>query len=153
MCGRRLPQAGFTLVEILSILLIISVILAIVIPIAKTSFEKMRIHQTQGDIAALESAIEGYKSANGQYPDASPASRVPVSALSTYMKFPPKRVISNIFYDSWNVPYRYARPGTNNTNFADIASAGPDRAIDDSTWQTSTAGTNADNIDNWSQKR
>lgn len=155
MQKQYLHESGFTLLEMLSVVVIIAVVIAIILPVAKTSFEKMRIHQAQADIAALESALEGYKSAAGTYPIADPAYRVPVKDLKLYMKFPPKRVIvqgsNEIFYDPWNIPYRYAFPGFNNTDFADIASGGPDRAINDN-WQASLVG-NEDNIDNWSQKR
>ena len=151
--SHRLKLHGFTLIELLVVIAIILAILGIVLPVANNSYEKMRVHQTQADIAKLEVALEGYKSKYGDYPPASPASRVPVSALGEFMTFPTKRVIASVFYDPWNIPYRYSKPGTNHTNFVDMTSAGPDRQIDDTNWQTSLAGVNADNIDNWSQKR
>jgi general secretion pathway protein G len=144
---------GFTLTEVLVVVAIIGVVLALAIPVAKGSFEKARVNQSQVDIAAVEAALEGFKTKYGYYPDASPASRIPVTALSEFMTFPSERVISNEFYDPWNNPYRYSEPGTNNTSFADISSAGPDRLINDGNWMTSNSGNNADNVDNWSQKR
>lgn len=149
---RPVNSYGFTLMEFLVVLSIVAVMVAIIVPVAQTSFEKMRIHQTQADIAKLEIAIEAYKSQNGKYPDPSPAESIPVIALSPYMKFPEKRVISNVFYDPWSQPFYYDSSGTNHADFVDISSAGPDREIDGN-WQTSATGINADNIDNWSRKR
>jgi len=150
---------AFTLTEVLMVLAIIGIVLALVIPVAKGSFEKARVNQAQADIAAIEAALEGFKTKYGYYPDANPASRIPLvadvngHALTEFMTFPSERVISNQFYDPWNIAYRYSEPGTNNTSFADIASAGPDRLINDVNWMTSNSGNNADNVDNWSQKR
>lgn len=151
---------GFTLIEILTVVLILAVIIGIALPVAQTAFEKMRISQARSDIAGVELALEGYKTQHGEYPNASPAERVPVDDLDEFMKFPAKRVIANVFYDPWNVPYRYSEPGLNHPSFADIASAGPDRQINGS-WQTddnlygaADAGdVNDDNLDNWSEKR
>lgn len=152
-------KTGFTLTEVLVVMAIIGVVLALVIPVAKGSFEKARVNQCQADIAAVEAALEGFKTKYGYYPSANPANRIPLVAdgngynLTEFMTFPSERVISNVFYDPWNIPYRYSTPGTNNTSFADIASAGPDRLINDASWMSSNAGNNADNVDNWSQKR
>ena len=146
-------NTGFTLTEVLVVIAIIGVVLALVIPVAKGSFEKARVNQSQVDIVAVEAALEGYKTKYGYYPDASPVNRIPVTALTEFMTFPSERLVSNEFYDPWNISYRYSKPGTNNTSFTDIASAGPDRLINDGNWMTSNSGNNADNIDNWSQKR
>ena len=144
-------KKAFTLTEMLFVMAIIAIVISIIIPVAQTAVNKSRIHQAQTDIASIEMALEGYKAKYGVYPDASPANRVPVASLSEFMKFPSKRVISNEFYDPWNLPYRYSKPGANQKDFVDIASAGPDRNIDDGSWMTSAAGNNADNINNWSQ--
>lgn len=146
------PRCGFTMTELLLVVAVIAVILAITLPAAQTAFVKMRINKTQVDIVNVEAALEGYYSKNGRYPSASPANRVPVSALSEFMRFPKKQLISNVFYDPWKSPYYYAMPGTNHEDFADISSAGPDGQIN-ANWQTDSTGVNADNIDNWSQKR
>ncbi|MBI1871361.1 MAG: type II secretion system protein GspG [Chlamydiae bacterium] len=147
---------GFTITEMLVVVVIVGIILAMSLPTAKTSFEKMRIHQTQTDIAKLEMALEGYKSKYGVYPNAGSGQSVPRSALENstdqFMHFPPERIIDGNFCDSWNMAYRYDMPGTNQPNFADIASAGPDRHVTGS-WMTSTTGDDADNITNWSQNR
>lgn len=147
-------KSSFTLTELLFVIAIIAVLVALIVPVAQTAFEKMRIHQTEADISSLEVALESYKSKYGVYPDASPAQRVPVgSCLDEFMKFPAKRVRSNIFYDSWNNAYRYSKPGTNQTDFVDIASAGPDGLINDANWMTNASGDNADNLTNWSKNR
>lgn len=141
------------MIELLVAVMIIAILLAILLPVAHTALQKMRIHQVQADIVSVEAALEGYKSQYGKYPSPNPTDRIPVTDLSPFMKFPTKRVLSSVFYDPWYIPYRYAMPGGQQPGFADIASAGPDRQINDTNWKTSSAGVNADNIDNWSQKR
>ena len=156
-CSREMR--GFTLIELLVVIAIIAVLLAILLPVAQTAFEKAGIHQAQSDISKIELAVEGYKSKYGKYPDASPPERVPIIRLldeeegdppTPFMKFPEKRVAGNDFNDPWGMPYYYESPGTHQTGFVDIVSAGPDHEMVSSDWSDDK---NDDNIDNWSQKR
>ncbi|MBI1883517.1 MAG: type II secretion system protein GspG [Chlamydiae bacterium] len=162
--SRRFHKNAFTVIELLVVVMIIAVILGILLPVGKTAFEKMRIHEAQTDLAKLELALEGYQAKYGEYPNSYAASGftelVPVSQLLEFMAFPGKRVISNIFYDPWNIPYYYAEPGLNHPDFVDMASAGPDRLIN-ANWKldeniygaSDPSDENDDNINNWSRKR
>ena len=148
-----IPSDGFTLIEVLVVIVVVLILLGISIPVGKTTMEKARIHQAQADIVKIEGAVEGFKSQNGSYPgDASNTiDATLMSDLDDFMKFPADQVVSNEFVDPWMVPYKYQEPGVNQSGFVDIASAGPDRSFE-ATW-TSSSGTNADNITNWSQSR
>jgi general secretion pathway protein G len=143
-------EQGFTLMELLVVVAVIAIILAILLPVSQTAFQKAGIHQAQSDISKVELALEGYKSKYGVYPSANPPERVPMDALDEFMKFPEKRVVGNDFNDPWGMPYYYESPGTHQTGFVDIVSAGPDQEMVSSNWSDDK---NDDNIDNWSQKR
>ena len=145
------PSDGFTLIEVLVVIVVVLILLGISIPVGKTTMEKARIHQAQADIVKIEGAVEGFKSKSGYYPAEATSYTVPMSSLEEFMKFPADQVVSNQFVDPWMVPYKYQKPGVNQSGFVDIASAGPDRSFE-ATW-TSSSGTNADNITNWSQSR
>ena len=60
--------AGFSLVELLFVLVIISILGGLIIGVAKYASTKAAIARTQSEIATMEMALEHYKSDNGVYP-------------------------------------------------------------------------------------
>jgi prepilin-type N-terminal cleavage/methylation domain-containing protein len=67
---RRLSSAapGFTLIEVLTVLLIITVLMGLVIGGAKHAWMKSKRSRAQAEIATIEMALENYKVDNGYYP-------------------------------------------------------------------------------------
>ncbi len=64
----RYKVSGFTLVELLVVISIIAILAGVVGINAKESGQKSRDVDRQGDLRALQSAIELYKNKNGKYP-------------------------------------------------------------------------------------
>jgi prepilin-type N-terminal cleavage/methylation domain-containing protein len=64
--GRR--QAGFTLIEILVVIVIITILAGIVVGASKYAQTKQARSRAQAEIAVMEMALESYKNDNGVYP-------------------------------------------------------------------------------------
>ena len=58
--SKRLNQKGFTLVELLAVLVILAAIMRIAIPSLSSSFERTKDKQNQGRYKMIESAAEQY---------------------------------------------------------------------------------------------
>ncbi|MGD0059345.1 MAG: type II secretion system protein GspG [Verrucomicrobiia bacterium] len=65
---RGSSPAGFTLVELLVTVIIIMILTGLILGVAKYASTKAATSRTQAEIAAMEMALEHYKSDNGVYP-------------------------------------------------------------------------------------
>ena len=61
---------AFTLIELLTVIAIIAVIAALILPVGGAVKRQAFIHNAQAEMAQLETAIERYKAAYGFYPPA-----------------------------------------------------------------------------------
>lgn len=70
--GRGAPRAAgraaFTLIELLTVISIIAVLSALVIPLSSVASAKMKISRAQGELNQLVTVIESYKFEVGSYP-------------------------------------------------------------------------------------
>jgi general secretion pathway protein G len=156
-------NAGFTLIEILVVMVIISILVGLIIGVAKYAATKAGTSRAQTEIASLENALETYKIENGSYPlsttlrtdytsNSGSLYAALVSATKIYFNFKPNqiRAISTTetnIIDPFGMPYNYyctLPPATVQKNQAtfDLWSYGPDNKDDN--------GAN-DDISNWKQ--
>lgn len=158
----KMLRLGYTLIEVLVVVLIISILIGLLLPVGQTVLDKMRISRAKADIAKIEAAAESYNSTHGAYPLETASDTVPVSKLEEFMDFPAKQVSStNEFMDPWGQAYKYKRHGTNHPSFIDMAASGPDAQISGAWQQDSniyggadpSGDVNDDNINNWFEKR
>lgn len=124
-------QRGFTLVEILLVVVIILILAAMVIPNFSGRGEQARVAAAQADIEAnIMTALDLYELDNGRYPtteqglkallvkpDSSP---IPPNWNGPYLKKKKMPV------DPWGQDYVYTSPGEHNTDSFDLSSMGPD---------------------------
>lgn len=122
---------GFTLVEILLVVLIIGVIAAMVVPNLAGRGEQARKSVARADIDTnIDSALSMYELDNGRYPSTDQgmaallqkptAAPVPSNWNGPYLK---KKALPK---DPWGKDYVYRSPGTHNTDGYDLSSTGPD---------------------------
>lgn len=67
---KRLVQAGFTLVELLIVVIILAILAAIVIPQFNSASTDTKEAALDANLAAMRNAIELYKAQHGSYPGA-----------------------------------------------------------------------------------
>lgn len=120
-------QSGFTLIEIMVVVVILGILAAAVVPKIMSRPEQARIEKARHDITSLESALEIYKLDNYQYPSTDQGLEALVSKPSgspqprNYKK---DGYIKKLSKDPWGKEYLYLQPGTHGE--IDLYSLGPD---------------------------
>mgnify|MGYP001591805551 CR=1 FL=1 len=107
-------RSGFTLIEILLVVVIIGILAGIGIPALGGKSEKAKFAQAQGNINMLSMAIREYEIMNGDYPSS-------LEGLLDESKGGPflgKKVVPN---DPWGAPFSYSAPGSHNTHTFDLS--------------------------------
>ena len=79
---RPRTQAGFTLIEVMVVIVILGILAALVVPRIMDQPDKARITKARADIRGLESAIKMYTPDNFPYPSTDPGLQSPVERPS-----------------------------------------------------------------------
>lgn len=111
-------RSGFTLIEIILVVVIIGILAGIAIPRMGGKTEKAKISQAKSNIAALGMAIQEYEIMNGDYPPS-------LEALLDESKGGPfleKKVVPK---DPWGASYVYSAPGAHNSHTFDLSCTSP----------------------------
>ncbi len=131
MQGKRKRDRGFTLIEIMAVVVIIGMLMAIVGNAIVGNIRKARITTTRAQIQSLESAITTYQMDNGRFPTTDQGMRAliekPTGAPEPYDWRPggylSKRELPR---DAWGNEFQYAAPGEHNPDSFDLWSLGGD---------------------------
>jgi len=122
-------QRGFTLIEILVVVVILGILAGIVVPRLLSEPEKARRTKAQIQIRSFEEALASFKLDNGFFPSTEQGLQALVEKPRTG-KIPAhyrvKGYIKKIPADPWNNQYIYLSPGIHDDY--DIISYGPDGA-------------------------
>ena len=122
---RKHAKAGFTLVEVLIVLAIISLIVGLVGPRVLGYLGNSRVKSTHVQIESFKSALELYFLDAGRYPTTAEGLKALVTAPSSAPGWAgPYLRGTNVPADPWSNPYRYASPGQHGAY--DIISLGAD---------------------------
>ncbi len=125
-CWNGRLARGFTLIEIMVVVVILGILAAIVVPRVMDRPEQARITKARQDIRALESALNLYKLDNYSYPTTDQGLEALVQKPSD--PEPPNwkegGYIDRVPLDPWGRPYQYLSPGEHGA--VDLYSLGPD---------------------------
>jgi general secretion pathway protein G len=123
----RTAQRGFTLVEMLLVLVILATLAAIVLPKLMGRSEQARITATQTQISSFKTVLDAFEVDNGYYPRGKNGLvdlvQKPRDAMNWHGPY-----LDNIPNDPWGQPYQYDCPGRHNPTSYDIYSPGPPNA-------------------------
>ncbi len=134
-------QGGFTLIEIMVVVIIIGILVAMVAPQVMGRIDQAQITRVHSDLRAVESALKFYRLDNFAYP----SSEQGLEALVTKPNDPnirnwnPHGYLPRMPKDPWQRPYLYMNPGQNSE--IDVYTLGADG-------QPGGEGMNAD-LGNW----
>ena len=130
-------QAGFTLIEVMVVVVILGILAAILVPKVMDRPDQARKIKAKQDIRALEAALNLYKLDNFIYPTTDQGLEALVEKPSS--PEPPNwkegGYVDRLPKDPWNQDYLYLSPGENGS--IDIFSMGADQQPSD------------DDIGNW----
>ncbi len=121
----RKEQRGFTMIEILLVVIIIGILVSLIAPRLAGRSEEARRQAAKADImGGLALAIDLYEADNGKYPAQLADLIKDPSGLINWRGPYVKKGISK---DPWGSDYVYHQPGTYNKDTYDLFSVGPDR--------------------------
>lgn len=120
---------GFTLIELMVVILIIGVLAALVVPKVMSRPDEARMTAAKADIATISQALNLYKLDNQRYPTteqglAALVTKPTVAPVPTNWKG--EGYLARVPKDPWGTPYQYLQPGVHGT--IDVFSFGADRA-------------------------
>jgi len=139
----RQRQGGFTLIEIMVVIVILGVLAALVVPKVMSRPDEARVVAAKQDINALMQALKLYRLDNVRYPTGEQGLQALVQQPQSGPPAPnwkPGGYLERLPLDPWGSPYQYANPGRHGE--IDVWSWGADGVAGGS-------GVNAD-IGNWS---
>lgn len=120
MQGKR-SQQGFTLIEILVVVVIIGILGAVIVPNLLSRPDQARITAAQTDLRVLSGALDMYRLDNFQYPSTDQGLEALVSRPSGFPEaknWNPDGYIKDLPTDPWNSPYVYERNGSDYSLFS-----------------------------------
>lgn len=139
----RRSQAGFTLIEIMVVVVILGVLAALVVPQIMSRPDQAKVTAARADINAIAMALDIYKLDNHGYPGTQQGLDALVSKPTgspPARNWNPDGYLKRLPVDPWGNPYQFITPGSQGTAY-DLFSFGADG-------RAGGEGLNAD-IGNW----
>lgn len=136
------PQQGFTLIEIMVVVVILGILAALVAPQVIRRIDDAQVAKVKQDIRAYETALNLFRLDNFKYPSSDQGLKALVTnpGDASVRNWKPGGYIDSIKQDPWGNEYHYQYPGTHGKEY-DLWSLGADN-------QDGGEGVNAD-IGNW----
>jgi len=123
---RRNGARGFTLVELLLVLVILGILAALVLPKFTGRTEQARTTAATTQISTFGTALDAFEVDTGSYPRGQDGLAQLISQPSDVTSWRGPYLKSDIPNDPWGNPYIYEFPGRVNPTGYDIRSMGPD---------------------------
>jgi general secretion pathway protein G len=118
---------GFTLLELLVVILIIGLLTGIVAPRFLSQISRSETTAARAQIDAFDKALQAYRIDMGRYPNAGEGLQALVTAPPNEPRWRGPYLKDAVPADPWGSPYQYRFPSSRGKDF-DLSSFGRDRA-------------------------
>lgn len=139
---KRNKNTGFSLIELLLVLVILAVLASVIVPKFAGRGEEAKVTKVGVDISAIGAALDMFEIDNDRYPTTTEGLKAlidkPANADGWEKPYLSKMEVPK---DPWGNEYSYRYPGQHNEYSFDLYSAGPD----------GRTGTD-DDITNWAEE-
>lgn len=125
---QRNSHRGFTLIEIMVVVVILAVLAATIIPQFMGTTTDAKISAAKSHVAEIEAALERYNIHMDRYPTSDEGLNALVQAPTGADAKWRGPYIKQLRPDPWGKPYQYRKPGTRNPAGYDLWSQGADSA-------------------------
>jgi general secretion pathway protein G len=138
---RRLRVQGFTLIELMVVLVIIGVLAALIVPNVIERADDARVTAARTDVNNLMQALKLYRLDNQRYPTSEQGLQALLTRPTTGPAAPNwKPYVEKLPKDPWGQPYQYLNPGVKGeidvfSLGADGQPGGENRNADVGSWQ------------------
>ena len=108
-------QHGFTLIEIMVVVVILGILAALVVPQIMSRPDQAKVTVAKGDIRAISAALDMYRLDNNRYPSTQQGLEALVekpSGSPQPRNWNPDGYLKRLPVDPWGNPYQYLSPGT-----------------------------------------
>ena len=122
-------QRGFTLLEVMVVVVILGILAALVVPRIISRPDEARVIAAKQDIASLLQALKLYRLDNQRYPTTEQGLQALVAKPTSVpipLNWKPGGYIERLPKDPWGSPYQYLNPGVRGE--IDVFSYGADGA-------------------------
>lgn len=118
-------QGGFTLIEVMVVVVILGILAAIVVPNVIGRDDQARVTATKTTLSRVASALGQYKLDNHRYPTLDEGIDALQNKPASAKVFPPGGYLQGAVEDAWGNPIQYIVPGSNGRPY-DLYSFGAD---------------------------
>lgn len=125
--ARNTAQGGFTLLEIMVVIVILGVLASLTIPSLMGNKDRADHQKAVSDVVTLENALDMYKLDNSRYPNTEQGLKALIikpTAAPIPKNYRVEGYIRRLPADPWGHPYQLISPGEHGV--IDIFSVGPD---------------------------
>jgi general secretion pathway protein G len=110
--SRRTRASGFTLIEIMVVIVILGVLAALIVPRVMNRPDEARVVAARQDIASIMQALKLYRLDNQRYPTTEQGLQALVSRPTAGPPAPNwKAYLDKMPVDPWGKPYQFLSPG------------------------------------------
>ena len=110
--SRRTRAGGFTLIEIMVVIVILGVLAALIVPRVMNRPDEARVVAARQDIASIMQALKLYRLDNQRYPTTEQGLQALVTRPTAGPPAPNwKAYLDKMPIDPWGKPYQYLSPG------------------------------------------